>query len=59
MTYWLTIGTWEGWNTLTHNGILEIPKRDKKRFEKIKNGDKVLFSPNWILDQKVCFSQWL
>jgi len=43
MTYWLTIGTWEGWNTLTHNGILEIPKRDKKRFEKIKNGDKVLF----------------
>jgi len=43
MTIWLTIGTWEGWNTVTHKGILEIPKREKLRFEKIKKDDKVLF----------------
>ena len=43
MTYWLTIGTWEGWNTVTGKGILEIQKKERKRFERMKTGDKVLY----------------
>jgi hypothetical protein len=46
MTYWLTIGTWEGWNTVTHNGILEIPKRDKKDLQKLKVVIGFFFTPN-------------